>query len=86
MSATASENYRQLDPLRNEPMRGYEISFAQVPREEKRKTNPQFNYVCRFCKIGFKRKDRLDRHVFTHTRTVSGSIYATDLCHLTAPF
>lgn len=36
----------------------------------KERSHNQLKYMCSFCEKDFKRKDRLDRHIFIHTGIV----------------
>lgn len=46
-------------------------SIKQDEVEHKVKSRTRGSYFCDFCKKVFKRKDRLDRHIFSHTGIVS---------------
>lgn len=39
-------------------------------KEDVNKNKTEFKYKCNFCEQPFKRKDRLDRHLFIHTKQV----------------
>ena len=47
------------------------IGDKQEEVEHKVKSRTRGSYFCDFCKKVFKRKDRLDRHIFSHTGIVS---------------
>lgn len=48
-----------------------EEDIKQEIVDKKVKSRTRGSYFCEFCKKVFKRKDRLDRHIFSHTGIVS---------------
>lgn len=57
-------NKKQLPQLITEE--NDEFKVTENTKEESKK----LEYVCTFCDESFKRKDRLDRHLFSHTKKV----------------
>lgn len=68
----------QLQSLSKEPKQDNEQLFVRInvpasQNKEFSKETREFKFVCKFCNKSFKRKDRLDRHIFTHTKKVFNS-------------
>lgn len=49
-----------------------QLKNIQKPQEDSSSEDdrPKLKFKCKFCKESFRRKDRLDRHVFSHTGEV----------------
>lgn len=68
---TPSTNTKQFPPRRKTENEEFKvINEDSVEFIDVKEESVEFKYVCTFCDDSFKRKDRLDRHLFSHTKKV----------------